>query len=208
MIIPVVLGIVPGCSLVGDERASDAPARLATTVPSGGSAGSDAQAAAPSRPTAPPQATPVTTAGPLTDAQLRFNPADYPPLFEPVLVKPLVFPRSSEFCASGLRMAQMAEQLMVSQQQDPIAVVGQLRAFFYQFGRTMALAPTELDAVSAVVKRAVLEGADRLNAVRTVEAFRVAIRELVAANPGLESAVNEMTTWCGEKKDISIMPRF
>lgn len=200
-----VLAVLAGCGLIGDERAADGPAELATsTVPSASDeAGRPGAGGDPAQPPAT-----VADPGPLTDEQLQFDPANFPPLFEPQLELPPEYPRSPEFCAAGVRLAQFAEQLFASGEQDPVAVDGLLRAFFYQFGRTMALAPPEIADQAAVAKRAVYDNAARLNGLGTIEEFRVAIRDLVTATPELEPAVNGMIAWCGDTKDISILPRF
>jgi hypothetical protein len=190
-VLVVVLALLGGCGLIGDERAVDDAAELdaSTTAPVDER---PTTTAAPAQPDVE-----VQDPGPLSVDQLDFDPADFPPLYETVADIPVGDQRAS-FCSAGTRLAQFGDELFLTGEQDPSAVYSLLRAVFYQFARTMALAPQEVAREADVVKRVVGENAPRLNSLRTVDQFRATITDLLATNPDMEPAVKQMTAWCGE----------
>lgn len=201
--IGVLWALLVGCGLVGDERATDRPADLSTTT---------TEPPVSSTTTSPPTTTTtvLADAGPLqADAVSELDPADFPPLFEPPLLVPATYPRTPEFCAAGVRMNEMANNLFEAPADtDPAEVNAMLRAYFYQFARVVALAPPETAAPAAIAKRVVFGDADRLNSVRTLPEFREMSAAIVSENPDLQGAINEMIAWCGAPGPISITPRI
>jgi hypothetical protein len=102
-------------------------------------------------------------------------------------------------------MVEMGEQLLRLPPATPEEQVAfELRRFFYQLGRTVSLAPSQVSLPADQVRWIIISETDRFNSIRTALDYRTILGKVLDSNPGLEPAVNQMARFCGDEKHISV----
>lgn len=150
---------------------------------------------------------PAAIANPIVDPQefAAANPVDFQDPFEPDLMLPSNFPNAPEFCQSGVRVAELGDELLeLPPAMDQAQVVSQVRTFVNMVGRAVSLAPPEVAGPANQVRWIVVGEADILNSIKTANGYRSVISRVVTTNPRLEAAINDMVRFCGSDKKISL----
>lgn len=128
------------------------------------------------------------------------DPSLFPAIPEPLdLPRSAVFPNAPEFCATGVRVTEMGDQVWDLPAGTSVERTRyELRSLLNEVGRAVALAPVEVSLFADQVRWAVIRESDGFNSIDTPEDFQVLVERLVARHPTFEPALEGMSRFCDE----------